>query len=107
MKKSPAPAGGLSRKKLFVLGVALLFLIIIVTSLFGKRGVMDLRRARRELARLESQARVLEQEKAGLEAEIRRLESDPRAVEKSAREKLGLAAPGEKVIVLPESPPKK
>ncbi len=35
---------------------------------------------------------------------IKRLESEPRAVEKAAREKLGLAAPGEKVVVEPGPP---
>jgi cell division protein FtsB len=94
------------KKKIFILGVACLFLIMIVTSLFGKKGVMDLRRARRTLAALEIRVKVLEVEKAKLEAEIDRLEKDPRAVEKPAREKLGLVEPGEKVVVIP-GPPKK
>jgi cell division protein FtsB len=45
--------------------------------------------------------------RARLEAEIRRHENDPRAVEKPAREKLGLAAPGEKIVVDPAPPVKK
>ena len=94
------------KKKIFILGVACLFLIMIVTSLFGKKGVMDLRRARRSLAALETRVKALEEEKTKLEAEIGRLEKDPRAVEKPAREKLGLVEPGEKVVVLP-GPPKK
>jgi len=89
------------KKKIFVIGVACLLLILIVTALFGKKGVMDLRRARKQLAERAEEIRALEAEKARLEAEIRRLESDPRAVEKAAREKLGLAAPGEKVVVDP------
>ena len=89
------------RKKVFILGMACLFLVMIVTALFGKKGVMDLRRAQRTLAALEADVRTLEKEKSALESEIDRLEKDPRAVEKAAREKLGLAAPGEKVVVLP------
>jgi len=50
---------------------------------------------------------ALEAERDRLTAEIRRLETDPRAVEKAAREKLGLAAPGEKVVVDPAPPVKK
>jgi cell division protein FtsB len=100
------PASPAFRKKIFILGIACLFLIMIVTSLFGKKGVLDLRRARRNLTALEARVRSLEAEKAKLEAEISRLEKDPRAVEKPAREKLGLVEPGEKVVVLP-SPPKK
>ena len=95
------------KKKIFVLGIACFFLILIVTSLFGKKGVMDLRRARQNLAALETRVRALEAEKVRLEAEIDRLDKDPRAVEKPAREKLGLVGPGEKVVVIPAPPVKK
>ena len=95
------------KKKIFVLGVACVLLIMIVTALFGKKGVMDLRRARRTLETRAETIRALEAERDRLEAEIRRLDSDPRAVEKAAREKLGLAAPGEKVVVEPAPPVKK
>ena len=95
------------KKKIFVLGVACVLLIMIVTALFGKKGVVDLRRARRNLQTRAETIRALEAERDRLEAEIRRLESDPRAVEKAAREKLGLAAPGEKVVVEPAPPVKK
>jgi cell division protein FtsB len=94
------------KKKIFIIGVACLLLIMIVTALFGKKGVMDLRRNRRVLAERTERIRDLEAEKARLEAEIGRLENDPRAVEKPAREKLGLVAPGEKVIVDPAPPVK-
>ncbi len=95
------------KKKIFVLGIVCLLLIMIVTALFGKKGVLDLRRTRRELAARTERIRALEAERDRLAAEIRRLETDPRAVEKPAREKLGLAAPGEKVVVEPAPPVKK
>jgi cell division protein FtsB len=95
------------KKKIFVLGVACLLLIMVFTAVFGKKGVMDLRRSRRELAAQADRIRALEAERDRLTAEIRRLETDPRAVEKAAREKLGLAAPGEKVVVDPSPPVKK
>lgn len=95
------------KKKIIVLGVACVLLIMIVTALFGKKGVMDLRRAHRTLETRTEKIRALEAERDRLEAEIRRLEDDPRAVEKAAREKLGLAAPGEKVVVEPATPAKK
>jgi cell division protein FtsB len=100
-------AGSAFRRKIFVLGVACLLLIMIVTALFGKKGVMDLRRARRTLAENTERIRNLEAEKVRLEAEIDRLDTDPRAVEKAAREKLGLLEPGEKVVVVPAPPAKK
>lgn len=107
MKGQDPSAATPVRKKIFVLGIACLLLIMIVTALFGKKGVMDLRRARRTLAERTERIRTLEEEKSRLEAEIGRLENDPRAVEKAAREKLGLVEPGEKVVVVPEPPIKK
>jgi cell division protein FtsB len=95
------------KKKILLIGFACLLVIMIVTALFGKKGVMELRRSRRILARQAETLRALDEEKARLEAEILRLERDPRAVEKLAREKLGLAAPGEKVVVAPGPPPVK
>jgi cell division protein FtsB len=95
------------KKKIFVIGVACLLLIMIVTAVFGKKGAMALRQSRRELAARTERIRELEAERGRLAAEIGRLESDPRAVEKEAREKLGLAAPGEKVVVDPAPPVKK
>ncbi len=95
------------KKKILLIGFACLLIIMIVTALFGKKGVMDLRRARRVLAERTERIRALETEKAWLEAEIERLDKDPRAVEKQAREKLGLIAPGEKVVVAPGPPPAK
>ena len=95
------------RKKILLIAFACLLVIMIVTALFGKKGVMELRRSRRVLAERAERIRVLEAEKTRLEAEVLRLDRDPRAVEKPAREKLGLIAPGEKVVVVPAPPPGK
>jgi cell division protein FtsB len=94
------------RRKIFLLGMACLFLVMVVTSVFGKKGVMDIHRARLRLADLELEALKLRQDKARLEAEIRELETNPRAVEKKARGELWLIKPGEKVVVVPKDPKK-
>ena len=93
------------KKKILILGVACVLLIMIVTALFGKKGVMDLRRSRQILATRAERIRALEAERDRITAEIERLRNDPRAVEKAAREKLGLAAPGEKIVVDPAPAP--
>jgi cell division protein FtsB len=93
------------KKKIVFLGVACVLLIMIVTAVFGTKGVMDLRRSRRTLAARTERIRELEAERDRIAAEIERLRKDPRAVEKAAREKLGLAAPGEKVVVDPAPAP--
>lgn len=92
------------KKKIIILAAACFLLILIVTAFFGKKGVMELRQSRRTLAARTERIRELEAERDRFAAEIRRLESDPRAVEKAAREKLGLVAPGEKVVVDPGPP---
>ncbi len=106
MRKDPSRNSPAFRKKILLLGAACLFLIMVVTSVFGKKGVMDIHRLRVELAGLDTQIRELQREKGELEAEIRRLENDPKAVENSARRDLGLIKPGEKVVVIPKAPKK-
>jgi cell division protein FtsB len=93
------------RKKAFRLGIGLLFLVMIMTSVFGKKGVMSLYEERSRLAGLEAQIADLKKQKLRLEAEIRQLEDNPRAMEKEAR-RLGMIKPGEKVIMLPKAPDK-
>ena len=106
MRDGAPRTGPAFRKKVLGLGLACLFLVMAVTTIFGKKGVMDIHRARQRLAGLESEARRLGQDKTRLEAEIRALEANPRAVEKEARDKLWLIKPGEKVLVVPKAPKK-
>lgn len=53
---------------------------------------------REELLRLEAEARRAQTEAQEKQAAIEALKSDPKAVERLAREKLGLAKPGETVV---------
>ncbi len=94
--------GGSFRKKILILGIGCLLVIVIVTSFFGKKGVMDINRARKNIRDLQVTLDALKSRRARLEREIRELENDPRAVEREAREKLWLIKPGEKVVVLPD-----
>ena len=102
MKDDPLHRNPAFRKKILILGVACLFLVLVVTSIFGKKGVMDIHRTRLQLAGLEAEVKRLDREKIRLEAEIRELETNPKAVEKEARGSLWLIKPGEKVIVVPK-----
>ncbi len=103
-------AGGPSfRRRAFAAGLGFLVLILLVTSFFGKKGVMDLSASRRLLRSLQADLTQLEAERQRLERELAELRRNPRAVELEAREKLGLVKPGEVVIVAPrkKDPPKK
>ena len=99
MREEPRPAGPSLRRRLFKVLFGFLLLVMLMTSFFGKKGVMDLRQARRELAALKLEAERLQGERARLRKEIAELERDPRAVELEARDKLGLVRPDEKVVV--------
>ncbi|MCS7089111.1 MAG: septum formation initiator family protein [Verrucomicrobiota bacterium] len=55
-------------------------------------------RMRKEILRLDREIRQEEETARQLTDVIRRLQEDPRAVERLARERLGLARPGETVI---------
>jgi len=90
------------RRKLFMAGVGFFILVMLVTSFFGKKGYMDIYRARKSCRALEVELQRLEEQKKKLELEILELETDPGAVEKEAREKLWLMKPDEKVIVIKE-----
>jgi cell division protein FtsB len=71
----------------------------LISSLFGKKGLLEIYRAKSNYEALLQEIRSLEARKSQLQKEIEALQNDPRAVEKEAREKLWLIKPDEKVIV--------
>jgi len=87
------------RKKLLIAGLAFLFLVLLITSFFGQKGLLEIRRAQRRHDVLLQEIKDLEMEKARLEREIEELLRKPEAVDKEAREKLWLMKPDEIVII--------
>jgi cell division protein FtsB len=69
----------------------------------GESGVRAWLRYRDDLATARARISALRQEVSHLEEEARRLRDDPLAQERAIREDLGLALPGEVVVVLPPS----
>jgi cell division protein FtsB len=87
------------RKKLALAAVAIFFLVILISSFFGRKGLLEIYRAKSKYEALLQEIRTLEARKSQLQKEIEALQNDPKAVEKEAREKLWLIKPDEKVIV--------
>ena len=87
------------RRKLVLAAVAFFFLVILISSLFGRKGLLEIYRAKSNYEALLQEIRSLEAKKSQLQKAIEALQNDPRAVEKEAREKLWLVKPDEKVIV--------
>jgi cell division protein FtsB len=77
--------------------------VATVSFLDEDSGVRAWLRYREDLATARARIEVLRTEVRELEAEAQRLRDDPIAQERAIREDLGLARPGDVVVVLPRS----
>jgi cell division protein FtsB len=73
---------------------------LVLDALIGDSGLVAIRRARHERRALVESLGVLRAHNAALRLEAERLKSDPLAIEAIARQELGLALPGERVVFL-------
>jgi cell division protein FtsB len=87
------------KKKLFFGGVTFLFLVLVIASLFGERGLLEIYRVQQQKELLVQEVERLTGERDKLLREIYELESNPLAVDQKAREKLWLMDPEELVII--------
>jgi cell division protein FtsB len=87
------------RRKIGLTAVVFFFVVLLISSLFGKKGLIEIYRAKKNYETLVEEIRALESKKSQLLKDIQALQRDPEAVEKEAREKLWLMKPDEKVIV--------
>jgi cell division protein FtsB len=92
------------RRRAATLASLLALIALVVGSLFGDRGVLHLMAQRERAERLQSEVEALRDENNRLAAEIDALRRDPRAIERLAREQLGLARPGELLLLIREEP---
>jgi cell division protein FtsB len=100
--KARAPSG--LRKKASTLFSVIAVIALVVGSLFGDRGILQLLRQRQRTEELAHEIEQLREENRALGAEIQSLRHDPASIERLAREELGLAQPGETVFVLRDAP---
>ena len=80
-------------------GLAFIFFVLLLTSFFGQKGLIEIRRAQKKHEALLREIKDLEKDKFRLQNEIEELEKKPKAVDKEAREKLWLMKPDEIVII--------
>jgi len=97
MKKDKNPSS--FKKKAIIGGVGFLLFVLTVASFFGKKGLIEIYRTKRNQEVLLQKIEQLEARKGKLERDIEELLKNPKAVEKKAREKLGLVKEGEIVII--------
>ncbi len=87
------------KRKIVIGGLGFLFFVLIITSFFGKRGLIEIYRTKRKQNVLLHKVEQLEAKKAKLEKDIEELKKNPKAYEATARKKLGLVKKGEIVII--------
>jgi len=92
------------RKKASTLFSVIAVIALVVGSLFGDRGILQLLRQRQRTEELAREIEQLREENRMLAEQIQSLRRDPAAIERLAREELGLAQPGETVFVLKDAP---
>jgi len=97
----------MARRKILLGAIIILLFVLILSTFFGKKGLLQIREARRLQRELQAEMARLKLEKERLEKEVDELRHDPLMVEEEARKKLWLMKPEEKVLVLPRSKDKK
>ena len=88
------------RRKAALLASVIAIIALVVGSLFGDRGILQLMAQRQRALELAREIEEIRAENVRLAAEIRALRADPAAIERIAREQLGLARPGETVFLI-------
>lgn len=91
------------RNKLLTAFVVFFFLVLILASFFGKKGLLEVYNAQKNKESLLNEIERLEQKKSQLERDIKELESNPKAYEAKARDQLGLVYPDELLVIKPKA----
>jgi cell division protein FtsB len=86
------------KNKLLIAAVSFLFLVLVIASFFGDRGLIEIYRIGRSTRALEMQVEQLRRQRDELLQEIEELNNNPQAIREKARE-LGLGSPDEKIIL--------
>lgn len=101
-RTDPAPRAQAAARRARIIQMVLLAVAAVITidALVGEKGLLQTFRAQREHARLVGSINGLLHENARLRETARRLREDPAAIEEVARRELGLARPGEVLVIV-------
>jgi cell division protein FtsB len=78
--------------------------LLMIQDVFGTHGVLAMRRAQKEAARVQQEIDRVNNENHQFQDNVKALKSDPQAIERIAREEMGLARPGEYIFKIPSKP---
>ncbi|HEX9020073.1 MAG TPA: septum formation initiator family protein [Nitrospirota bacterium] len=93
--KNDRSSRGAWKQRLLVAGAVLAALYFLASFILGEMGVVKYYRMKKQHDALAGEIAKLKQDNAKLAREVRALRSDPAYLERLARDKLGLARPGE------------
>ncbi|HKW89060.1 MAG TPA: septum formation initiator family protein [Candidatus Acidoferrales bacterium] len=82
--------------------VALAFFLLLLQDIFGAHGLLAMRREKNKISQVQSENQKLGQENQNLSQHIQKLKTDPSAIERIARDRMGLARPGELIFRMPD-----
>lgn len=91
------------RKKILIAASALLAVYLLVSFILGEMGLVKYYRMKAQYQSLHNEIAKLKQDNAKLAKEVHSLKTDPACIERIARDKLGLARPGEIVYYYDQS----
>lgn len=80
---------------------ALIFCLLALQDVFGAHGLMAMHRSKTQIEAIQAKLAKLDEENRDLQNHIRDLKTDPSTIEKIARDRMGLARPGELIFSLP------
>lgn len=83
---------------------ALVFCLLALQDVFGTHGLMAMHRSKAQIQTIQTKLAKLDQENLDLQEHIQNLKTDPATIEKIARDRMGLARPGEMIFRLPAKP---
>jgi cell division protein FtsB len=78
--------------------------LLLLQDVFGTHGLIAMRRAQQEAARVQKQIDQINEENRRLQERVKALKTDPQAIERIAREEMGLARPGEYIFKIQPKP---
>ena len=87
-------------RKLVAAGGLVLVLVLLALIVWGRNGLLEYRRLKRQQHALQDRREAVEAENASLVRQIRRLQHDDKYIEHAARRELGVIAADEFVIKL-------
>lgn len=82
---------------------ALIFCLLLLQDVFGAHGLMAMHRSKVQMQAIQTKIDKLDHENRDLQQRIENLKTDPSAIEKIARDRMGLARPGELIFRLPDT----